>query len=568
MEAFYIYVAKVNIALGIFWLFYHFIFLRDSFIVLKRVCLLTVLFLSFSYPFIDFSAWVSQERQLFWINYIPIWEEVGIVPVIPIEKGISWDHILGFIYGIGVVILGIRFGVQSYQIYCFIRKGKVFVDAGVRVVSLERGMAPFSFFHWVFLNPEDYSDIERKEILTHEKTHVEQWHSVDMLLGEVLCILFWFNPFVWLLRRDIRQNLEFLADRKVVESGYNRKNYQYHLLRLSHQSAAAQFINNFNVSQLKKRIIMMNKRKTPRVGLFKYALLLPVTLGLVLVANRQTLAEMASVVSVSEGKVGEKMMVKGKVTDEESNPIPGATVVIKNSTVGTVTNAEGEFALNADPEAVLCVSYIGKEIEEIPVKGKSGKEIQVTVVLKSSPQGMEGVEIIGLTGEKKSVTRQLAEVNPEFPGGREALKHFLAQHIQYPAEAREKNIQGKVWVQFVVDEQGKVMQPQIVKGVDPLLDQEALRIVKLMPDWKPAQQNGKSVEASFLFPLDFSIPVKQGKGIIVVDGKLMPEDFNVATLSLDEVESITVLKGEKAVALYGERAKEREVLLITTQKGH
>ena len=95
-------------------------------------------------------------------------------------------------------------------------------------------MAPFSFFHWVFLNPEDYSDRERKEILTHEKTHVEQWHSVDMLLGEVLCILFWFNPFVWLLRRDIRQNLEFLADRKVVESGYDRKNYQYHLLRLSH----------------------------------------------------------------------------------------------------------------------------------------------------------------------------------------------------------------------------------------------------------------------------------------------------------------------------------------------
>ncbi|MFR3853121.1 MAG: TonB family protein [Odoribacter splanchnicus] len=141
----------------------------------------------------------------------------------------------------------------------------------------------------------------------------------------------------------------------------------------------------------------------------------------------------------------------------------------------------------------------------------------------------------------------------------------MAQHICI-LQSSGKKYPGKVWVQFVVDEQGKVMQPQIVKGIDPLLDQEALRIVKLMPDWKPAQQNGKSVEASFLLPLDFSIPVKQGKGIIVVDGKLMPEDFNVATLSLDEVESITVLKGEKAVALYGEKAKEREVLLINTQK--
>ncbi|MCQ5178192.1 hypothetical protein NE693_16470, partial [Faecalibacterium prausnitzii] len=84
-------------------------------------------------------------------------------------------------------------------------------------------------------------------------------------LGEILCIFFWFNPVVWLLRKEIRQNLEFLADEQVVNSGYNRKNYQYHLLRLSHQSTAVPIVNNFNVSQLKKRIIMMNKKKTSRI---------------------------------------------------------------------------------------------------------------------------------------------------------------------------------------------------------------------------------------------------------------------------------------------------------------
>lgn len=568
MEAFYTYILKVNIALGIFWLFCHFIFLRDSFIELKRICLLTVLLLSFTYPFVDFSGWIPQEGQSFLVNYIPLWEEVEIVPVVPLEKEVSWENCLWFMYGIGVLILGVRLGVQAYQVCRFIRKGKVFVYSGIRVISLGRGTAPFSFFHWIFLNPADYSDAEREEILTHEKTHVNQWHSLDMLLGEILCILFWFNPFVWLLRRDIRQNLEFLADKKVVESGYNRKNYQYHLLRLSHQSAAASFINNFNVSQLKKRIVMMNKRKTSRMGLLKYVLLLPLTLSLVVVANRQALAEIVSAASVSEEKAGEKMRVKGKVTDEKNNPVPGAIVVIKNSTIGTVTDAKGEFVLNAEPGAILCVSHIGKGMEEISVKGKPGKEMQVAVVLKSSPQVLEGVEIIGLAGEKNPVTLYPVEANPEFPGGMDALKRFLAQHIQYPAEAREKNIQGKVWIQFLVDEKGKVTQPQVTKGVDPLLDQEALRVVKLMPDWKPAQQNAKPVEASFLLPLDFSIPVKQDKGkeLIVVDGKLMPEDFNVNTLNPDRIESITVVKGEKAVTLYGESAKESGILMITIRK--
>lgn len=566
MEAFYTYILKVNIALGIFWLFCHFIFLRDSFIELKRICLLTVLLLSFTYPFVDFSGWIPQEGQSFLVNYIPLWEEVEIVPVVPLEREVSWENCLWFMYGIGVLILGVRLGMQAYQICRFIRKGKVFVYSGVRVISLERGTAPFSFFHWIFLNPADYSDAEREEILTHEKTHVNQFHSLDMLLGEILCILFWFNLFVWLLRRDIRQNLEFLADKKVVESGYNRKNYQYHLLRLSHQSAAASFINNFNVSQLKKRIVMMNKRKTSRMGLLKYVLLLPLTLSLVVVANRQALAEMVS--AASEEKAGEKITVKGKVTDEKNNPVPGAVVVIKNSTIGTVTDAKGEFVLSAEAGVILCVSHIGKEMEEISVKGKPGKEIQVAVVLKSSPQVLEEVKVIGLTGEKNPVILYPVEANPEFPGGKDALKRFLAQHTQYPAEAREKNIQGKVWIQFLVDEKGKVIQPQVTKGVDPLLDQEALRVVKLMPDWKPAQQNGRSVESSFVLPLDFSIPVQQDKEnqIIMIDGKFMPEDFDIRTLPLNKVEAITVLKGEKAVVLYGEKAKEKGVLVITTKK--
>ena len=122
-----------------------------------------------------------------------------------------------------------------------------------------------------------------------------------MLLGEILCIFFWFNPVVWLLRKEIRQNLEFLADEQVVNSGYNRKNYQYHLLRLSHQSTAVPIVNNFNVSQLKKRIIMMNKKKTSRIGLLKYAFLLPVTGLLILAGNARAVTDLASHTLIQAG---------------------------------------------------------------------------------------------------------------------------------------------------------------------------------------------------------------------------------------------------------------------------
>lgn len=571
MEAFYIYILKVNIALGIFWLFCHFVFLRDTFIELKRVCLFTVLVLSFTYPFVDFSGWILQERTFFWINYLSLGENLEIMPVIPLEEGVSWEAILWSIYFAGGIFLGIRLSVQLIQIYRFVRRGNVFTYSGVRIISLRRGIAPFSFFHWIFLNPEDYSDMEKEEIVTHEKTHVQQWHSVDMLFGEILCILCWFNPFAWLLRREIRQNLEFLADKKVVKSGYNQKNYQYHLLRLSHQSAAAQFTNNFNVSQLKKRIIMMNKKRTSRIGLLKYALLLPVTVGLILVSNRQTLAEVMSKTSVPEVKTGEKIAIHGKVTDEKHNPVPGAIIVVKGSTIGTVSDAEGQFTFNAKEGEILCVFYVGKEMQEIPVKGESDGKMQMEVVLKSAPQVLEEVRVLGLTGEEESVKMYPVEANPEFPGGKEALKRFLAQQLSYPAEARTKNIQGKVWVQFVVNEKGKIIQPQIVKGVDPLLNQEALRVVSLMPDWTPAQQNGVAVEASCVLPLDFSIPVKRDRiknPLVVVDGKLMPDDFDLKSLPTGQIESFTILKGEKAVALYGEKAKERDVMIVTSKKAH
>lgn len=150
-----------------------------------------------------------------------------------------------------------------------------------------------------------HTAIELKEILAHEKTHVRQLHSFDVMIGELTTIICWINPAAWLLKREIRQNLEFLADNQVIESGFDAKNYQYHLIRLAYQTPEIKLTNNFNVSPLKKRITMMNQKKTPKTGMLKYLLIVPLVSALVISSNAESMLNSA-----------------GKAVNEQTPPPP------------------------------------------------------------------------------------------------------------------------------------------------------------------------------------------------------------------------------------------------------
>ena len=216
----------------------------------------------------------------------------------------------------GASALLLRMLVQLAVVCRLARRGRKVEWHGVRVLAVEGDNVPFSFFRWIFVQPGNHSEGELEEILAHEQAHVCQWHSLDVVVSELLCCLSWFNPAVWLAKRCVRQNLEFLADRAVVHSGFDRKNYQYHLLRLSYGVNIGQIVNNFNVSPLKKRIMMMNKKKSRHAGALKYALLLPVAGLLVLSANAEAVAETAENVvahwTADEGPV----RMTGVVVDE------------------------------------------------------------------------------------------------------------------------------------------------------------------------------------------------------------------------------------------------------------
>lgn len=316
--------------------------------------------------------------------------------------------------------------------------------------------------------------------------------------------------------------------------------------------------------------------------------------------------ENLSVVSNSAADVTLKM----KVTDQSGSPIVGASILIVNSTSGTLTDLEGNFTLKVNNDQRISVSYVGmksvelsvkecleKQIKEVRLASDNDSESQLTIVSQSSgsaPQSVQKVASseIPTTNDVFMVVEQM----PEFPGGMSACLKFLADHVAYPKEAAEKKIQGRVIVQFVVMKDGSIANARVLRAVDPLLDAEALRVIGLMPKWKPGTQRGQAVNVKFTMPVTFRLNkdstdmqligvgkvadvsgnakekvqhvlrISEGKEtpLVVVDG----EEISVSSLdklSPDTFESINVFKGEAAINRFGEKGKNG-VLLITTKK--
>jgi TonB family protein len=334
----------------------------------------------------------------------------------------------------GVGVLLARLAWQLTTIVRMTRSAELSAD---KVFRLKDSTCPFSFFRWIFVNPQAQSEEQLQEIMTHERAHVEQWHSLDIVLMELLAIACWPNPFVWLMRREVRLNLEYLADERVVEAGSERKAYQYHLLGLAYGKNVATVCNNFNVLPLKLRIRMMNKKRTNSWLRAKYLLLVPV-IGVALVACN-----------------------------------------LDKKTAEPATAAEQAQADSAAEKPLM----VGVAVDGTPAQDEAQAEGSV------------------VQGDVFDVVEKM----PEFPGGQQELMNFLMKNIKYPKEATDKGTQGRVVVQFVVNKDGSVVEPTVVKSVSPELDQEALRVVKMMPKWQPGKQNGEVVRVKYTIPVSFRL---------------------------------------------------------------
>ena len=375
---------------------------------------------------------------------------------------------------------------------------------------MRKAAGPFSFFRMVFLHPESHSDKETDEILTHECTHVSQWHSIDVILSEMMCMACWFNPFVWLLKREVRHNLEYLADNTVIQSGYDSKSYQYHLLGLAHHQSVTTLYNSFNVLHLKNRIMMMNKKRSPGIVRTKYLIFIPLVGILMLLSNIEAVARL-TVRLANEATVSNAMVTAtGILVDETGQPLIGASVVVKGGKERTITDKKGAFSLEVPANAILRCSYQGRESQE---------------VLAADMTNNTHLSLSSKSREMNEQVFTVVEKMPSFPGGDAELLKYIATNIKYPKESQDNGEQGRVICSFIVGRDGSVNNPEVLRGVTPLLNEEAVRVINTMPRWNPGMQRGKAVAVKYTVPITFRLksPVEEAKEETLTVVDVMPQ---------------------------------------------
>ena len=550
-----VYFLKINVAIALFYAFYRLFFYKDTFFTWRRTALLCFFAVSAIVPLFNIQTWIEQQEpmaamaDLYATVVLP---ELTLTP----QPETDWKQLLadgiGIAYWLVVALLAARFLVQLTGIIRLGRRCPTQKIDDTTVHLLPRPEGPFSFFRWIFVYPDAHTGEELHEILTHERTHARQWHSVDVMIGELACIVCWFNPFAWLMKREIRTNLEYMADEKVLETGHDSRTYQYHLLGLSHHKAAATIYNSFNVLPLKKRITMMNKRRTRAIGRTKYLMFLPLAALLMIVSNIEAVARATqkitaevmeavtpaetpevqpqpeniaplpkqepdniapssqpemNVAPIPQQEKSKKVTYKGKIVDDEAgNPISDVKIIVDHkyqSITKSTVNAQGEFRIETSPEASILFEHTKSDGSKL-VRFCTPK-----VLAQMNPDNMV-IELIPYIDIKTAATEadvyEVVENMPEFPnGGMTALMKYLSDNIRYPEAAHKAGIQGRVTVQFVVGKDGSIGNVSILRGVNADLDAEAIRVISSMPKWKPGTQKGEPVKVKYTVPVMFRL---------------------------------------------------------------
>jgi len=459
MTNFINYLLESGISLSLFALVYFLFLRRETFFSINRWFLLISISFSALLPLLHIPFYAPQPNMLQEVTVTPYVNLLSSVTIYGasvsqgVERFVLTYSLLGYIYLAGVtILLGILI-LRIYQIVRLIVKNRIVPEGKMKLVFLEQESSPFSFLNYIFVSNNLQNTKGWEKMLEHEKQHIRQGHTFDVLVLEIIAVFQWFNPFFWMFRRALRENHEFLADQAVISQGTAPSWYKQILIN---QYVGDQIVlaNNFNYSLIKNRIKMISKIKSRKMANIK------ILIGFVLAAS--LVAVFACEQKQSENT---EIIPAGKsitiIADGKPLQITGDDAGIEK--LKSVIVSSGKFELKPD-------SATG----------------QLTIVNQE---------------EVYNVVEQM----PEFPGGETALPAFLGKEVKYPAEAAKKGIQGKVFVTFVVAKDGSVTNAKVVRGVDPMLDAEALRVVKAMPKWTPGKQSGKDVAVQFTVPINFKL---------------------------------------------------------------
>ena len=274
-------------------------------------------------------------------------------------KSISWKQLMKYGYFCGLAILFINLLIQLGAMFYMIFKNPKIRDGRYQIVNLKKDIAPFSFWNYIFLNPAKYDIHTRHQIIEHEKIHVTERHTLDILLMELLIIIQWYNPFAWLFRKATEDNLEFLTDRKMLTVGADKQTYQMSLLKVAVPNLPLNITTNYNQSTLKKRIVMMNtKSSSPRSG-WKYFVLLPLLgLSVICLNNLQSDARESFNLKPNEPQVS-GVLLSGDVKTENFAVIPNKKIASQLTLVKNVQKPQKAIAVNQKNDQQVTSTILG-----------------------------------------------------------------------------------------------------------------------------------------------------------------------------------------------------------------
>jgi TonB family protein len=427
----------LTVLYSVYWLFLR----KDTFFHINRVYLLLTLLLSLIIPLFDIRLLPDGTLS----SVIILLDPVIITPE-KLDKAtaghLSWFEIAGVIYLTGIAIFTLRLLIQLIQLARIVSRNKITRQEGMNIIFVDRGYSPFSFFNLVFIRKEYYVDGKLTPVLTHEKVHIRQYHTLDLLLVEIVTIVQWFNPFAWFLGRSMKGIHEFLADAGVLKEGFLKRDYQTLILNEAMGLQVNNLTNNFNVSLIKNRIHMMTKSRSGSWAVSKLLITVPAIFCLGLLFSAGT-----SYVGFAQDKT-------------KADP--------------------GSSKVTATPQAQ-------------DVKTKS-----------AAPASTEKIAY-------KEPVYPVVEKMPSYPGGDDARIAFLVKNIKYPEQAKKNGIQGKVFVSFIVEADGSITDVKVLRGIGGGCDEEATRVIKMMPKWNPGTDKGKPVRVQFNLPIKFALDAGSDK---------------------------------------------------------
>nr|WP_294791707.1 M56 family metallopeptidase [uncultured Mucilaginibacter sp.] len=448
------YLLLVNFYLLLFFAFYALLLRRETFFQLNRIYLVAASLLSFAIPLIQ-ADWV---KDLFITRQVQSTLYGGGVELITYnfkqaEQSVTIGHLLTLVYIAVTMFLTLRLMWQLIVLKKQIEKPSP--------------SAAYSFFKKISLGKDV---AHHHAIARHEQVHATQWHSVDVMIIETVMIINWFNPVVYLYRFAIKYIHEYIADMQVISSGTDKADYALLLLSQTFHVPAHKLTNPFySHSMLKKRIMMLQKSKSQRIMLFKYCLSAPLFV---------------------------LMMILSSATVNNSTAVNNLHDGVKEVFAAPVDNITNEIIEHAEiPEDEIRVKF------PTPVVYSDAARQYYTTPYKDHPT--YGSEIEDLLGDKKVFVS--VEQSPEFPGGSSAFVKFLEHNVRYPAQARENNIQGKVFVQFIVEADGSLSDVHAVRGPSEELNAEAVRVFSTSPRWQAGVQNGRAVRTQYTVPINFTL---------------------------------------------------------------